>query len=173
MTGKILVGFSVNPEINFVFDGESIENKIPLESAVLSLAGSAFNTASALFNLDLKPVLVGLVDGEDDPFGMLMKALFRKVPFQSHLLPVLDKPSLAFIPINGKTNRVIGWRGQIQKHSLKSAASEVAKIRDDSEAKIRLALGITEGELELAKIFFQNRIGGINVLVPSMNILEP
>ncbi len=169
MATTILAGFSINLEVSFVFDGDSSEAKIPLQDATLRLAGSALNTVTALSSLGVSPALIGLVDADPDPFGVIMKGLFGSVSCQHHLLPVLDRSGLAFLPIGGKVKRVIGRRGQVKECFLNQAIAEVSRIRGEIGANICLALGVTDGESELTKALFQDE-ASLRVLVPSKSL---
>lgn len=167
-----VVGFAVNPEVVAEFDSRQGDEKLPLQSFHIDLSGSSADVAIALKSLGRAPLLLGLVGRESSDEDFLLSSVLRRSAIPFHGIPILDRTSIAVLPIDrGGKSRVAGRRGNIIDE-LVSGVGETIRSYVGGSNNFRIATGVRINEVPLALELFKGAGEGCCVLNPNIALCE-
>ncbi len=177
----VIVGFSVNPEIVGVYNSFSTSEKLTLSDFRVDLSGAAGDVAIALQKLAVLPYLLGLAGKDGSAEDVLLKWVLAQTHLPFEVLPVLDKASIALLPVDpSRPSRVIGRTGTliqpvdmvdeekvaVLKVRMEEAVGKISAAVAASPRAWRIATGVRVSEVNLAKVLFEDALQGTRVLSP-------
>ncbi len=152
---KMIVGLSVNAEIVFSYDGTSNQPKNKLLSFKIHLSGTSGNVATALHQFGHETQLIGMVGIDGSAEDKLLESLVQH-EFDFRKLPVLDKSSIALLPIdNVNEPRIVGRRGAVIRNLIPQTIKELEAV----SGTWKIATGTLPDEVELAIALLGNNKG--------------
>lgn len=163
-----VIGCSLNSQIVGSFISSQHKEKLELKQCLLELSGSTANVALALNACECEVSPFGLVgpEGELGRELMILASKMSELP-PPMLLEVLDKTSLAFLPIELGVEgmaKLAGMKGRVDDKKVGAALAELESFLENHRDSFGVVTSLREQELPFGNTVLDRTLPGGRVL---------